>query len=496
MVNRGRPSKDCFPCRSRKLRVGIARPTKFHPFSTADLEICTQCDLQPDGCGQCRRAELVCHGYRDPRQLAFRDETDATKEKVLARRATSLVYPASLQLGWDVRARYAFFSIYIMGLSQSYGALAPLYSRATNIQHLHASVDAVSLAFMACHLDSPALVRPAREKYVFAIRSLGQALRDPQASTSDETLQSVLLLDLYEKMVNRDVRNSITWMSHVRGAMTLVRTRGRRNFSTPLACELAARVAITLTISCGAAGVCLPETLKVLRRALDSSSFAAGPEWDYAAVMFDMVDFGADVLAGKIAPPAVVASKARVFDSYLADLETRLPASWKAQRVYTVGHEPCVFGRYYDVHSTHYAAQVWNGIWVQRLVLNDMIQKHEPGGPTSPGAASAAKTIANITRQICAAVAQFVLPAARAENSVPFSPLQRLQCHTMLPKLHVAGQVSTDAYMRSWILDLLEHLAEVGSIKMAREVAEHLRTRQDVNFWLVYCMTGSYALAA
>lgn len=415
---------------------------------------------------------------------------------MLARRATGLAHPASLQLGWDVRARYAFFSIYIMGLSRSYGALAPLYSRAPHMQHLHASVDAVSLAFMACHLDSPALERPAREKYVVAIRSLGQALRDPQASTSDETLQSVLLLDLYEKMVNRDVRNSITWLGHVRGAMTLVRTRGRRNFSTPLACELAARVAIALTISCGAAGVSLPGALKVLRTALDSSSSAAGPKWDYTAIMFDIVNFRVDVFAGNIASPAVVASKARVFDSYLAGLETRLPTSWKSQRVYTDRHEPCVFGRYYDVHSTHYAAQVWNGIWTQRLVLNDMIQKHEPGGPTSPGATSAAKTIADITRQICAAVPQFVLPAARTENSVPFSPLQRLQCHTMLAKLHVAGQLSTDAYMRSWIFEVLEHLAEVGSIKMAREVADHLRTRQDVDFWHPYCMTGSYALAA
>src|SRR5690348_11651480 len=123
----------------------MPRSTKFHPFSTADLEICTQCDLQPNGCGQCRRAELVCHGYRDPRQMAFRNETDATKQKVLARRATGLAHPASLQLGWDVRARYAFFSIYIMGLSRSYGALAALYSRAAHIQHLHASVDAVSL---------------------------------------------------------------------------------------------------------------------------------------------------------------------------------------------------------------------------------------------------------------------------------------------------------------------------------------------------------------
>ncbi|SPQ26690.1 02071a30-6669-43a9-8a86-fe3a51e58d94 [Thermothielavioides terrestris] len=461
-----------------------------------------QCDLQPNGCGQCLRAELVCHGYRDPSQLAFRDETAATKQKVLARRAaaTGQPSPASLQLGWDVRARYAFFSVYIMRLSKSYGALAPLYSRAASTHHLHASVDAVSLAFMACHLDNPALMRPAREKYVLAVQSLGQALRDPQASMTDETLQSVLLLDLYEKMVNRDVRNPVTWMSHVRGAMTLVGARGRRNLSTPLAFELASRVAETLTISYAAAGLHLPEELTALRRALDSGSVAAGPRWDYTAVTADMMNFLVDVRTGKMASPAAVVSKARTFDSQLADLEKRLPASWEARRVYTSGQNPCVFGCYYDVYPTHFATQARNSIWVMRLILNDIVQqKQEPGGPASSGGASttsAAKNIADITRQICASIPQFILPDARAGNSVPFSPLQRLQCHTLLPKLHLAGKLSTDTHMQSWIIGLLEHIAEVGSIKMARDIANLLRMRLDIDFWTAYVMTGSYALAA
>lgn len=44
-----------------------------------------QCDLRLAGCGQCRRAKLVCHGFRVSIELAFRDETHATKQKVLAR---------------------------------------------------------------------------------------------------------------------------------------------------------------------------------------------------------------------------------------------------------------------------------------------------------------------------------------------------------------------------------------------------------------------------
>jgi hypothetical protein len=43
---------------------------------------------------------------------------------------------------------------------------------------------------------------------------------------------------------------------------------------------------------------------------------------------------------------------------------------------------------------------------------------------------------------------------------------------------------------------LLEHIAEVGSIKMARDIANLLRMRLDIDFWTAYVMTGSYALAA
>ncbi|KAL6406285.1 hypothetical protein AUP68_10456 [Ilyonectria robusta] len=166
MVNKGRPSKDCLPCRKRKLR----------------------CDLKLESCGQCQRAKIVCHGYRNLQDLVFRDETDAAKNKVLARpgqypaEASGFLLPMwGINLDMDTRCRETFFSLYVTGFSRSCTSLVPLYTQAPVIGHLACSVDAVSLAFMAVQFESQEVMSLANTRYVEAIQNLGQALRDLKA---------------------------------------------------------------------------------------------------------------------------------------------------------------------------------------------------------------------------------------------------------------------------------------------------------------------------
>ncbi|KAK7178222.1 hypothetical protein PSPO01_15726 [Paraphaeosphaeria sporulosa] len=472
MVNRGQPSKDCFPCRKRKLR----------------------CDLREEGCGQCQRAELLCHGFRDPNELAFRDETNATKQKVLARQAlTHLAKPTALPLGWTVRSRNAFFSIYVTGLSRSCDALVPLYARASALDNLPASIDAVSLAFMSFLLNSPELMYLANKQYVIAIHGLSQALHSPHMSASDETLQSVLLLDLYEKLANHDPRSPTSWMSHIQGAMSLVKARGHSNFYHGIACKLASRVAITLTISCGAATCPVPDELMSLRRGLDC--FIIDAKWCFTALLVDAVNLRADVHNGRFACAADAAGRAKEIQDRLYSLETTLPPSWNPRRLSLAKSHPHVFGHYYDVYPNHFVTQVWNAIRIMRLEMNDILQRHSLSH-ISNAETSTSKTISDISRQICAAVPQFILPEARPENALPFSPLQMLQCCTLLSPLYLAAQLSTDNHMRDWIHHIMQHMVEAGNMKIARDVADILRTRPDIDYWTVYAMTGSYALAA
>ncbi|KAH7149816.1 hypothetical protein B0J13DRAFT_620170 [Dactylonectria estremocensis] len=473
MVNYGQPSKNCLPCRRRKLR----------------------CDLQAGGCTQCCRAKLTCHGYRDRNELAFRDETRTTRQKAVARQASALPRPtAAPQLTWYVQSRNAFLCLYVDGLSCSFDALAPLMVESPAGGYLHACVDAASLAFMAFRLNRPDMMVFANRRYLAAIQSLGMALRSSEQPARDDTLQSVLLLDVYEKIAGRHAEGPGSlgsWLSHVQGALSMVRSRPSTDFSNQTTCQLASRTAVTLAISCGVAGVSVPETLRVLCRDLDC--YVRGVEWAFTSVLVGIVDLRADI-RNLTSTSTDILRRARELDDKLVLVKSSMSRSWRSRRVYTAGYDPVVFGGYYDVYPSHHATQVSNAIFMMRLEMSSIIRTLDPDercNPYSP----ASKTITELTRGICAAIPQFLLPEARTENAMPFSPLQLLRCNTMLYPLYAAAQLTTDPLMRDWILQSLARMAENG-LKMARDVADMVTFTPEVDLWAVYAMVGCYAIAA
>ena len=363
------------------------------------------------------------------------------------------------------------------------------------MDHLSASVDAVSLAFMSFQFNSEALVRLAREKYVIAIQKLWLALRNPQLLTTDITLQAVLVLDLYEKMVNRNPQKPESWMSHVQGAMSLVTVRGNSIFSNYITCQLAYRLVVTLTISCGAATLPVPNTLIGLQQGLDS--YFDDAKWGFIAILTEIVNLQASLCNGRmrLACSRDIVEKAWEIDNLLATFEARLPLHWKPRRVFCTGYDPRLFAHYYDIYPNHYATQLWNAIRVMRLAMADIVRKHGFEDASGTGK-SVLKSISEITLQICAAVPQFILPDAQPDNILPLSPLQSLQCNTLLAPLYLAAQVSMDQSMRDWIIRSMQYMAEAGNIKMAQDVAHILSTNPTMNYWAVYAMTGSYAFAA
>ncbi|KAH8593860.1 hypothetical protein B0O99DRAFT_514837 [Bisporella sp. PMI_857] len=471
MVYLGKPSSDCLPCRKRKLR----------------------CDLRRSSCSQCQRAKLFCHGYRNPNELIIRDETVPTKKKASARQVEApSPSPQTLQLSWEVRAREAFFTDYIFGFSRSYEFLAPLCRQASATGHLAASVGAVSMAFLSFRSNAPHLRQLAKEKYVAALQKVSQALRIPEISATDETLQSALLLDLYEKLVNQDPLSSMAWMSHVVGAVSLIKSCGDRLITSHTSRRLAARLAMTLAISCGAVSMRIPDALISLRE--DLSSLVGDTKWDFAAIVVDVVNLQADIASLRITCSSEIAGRAKKLDRQLESLETTLPPFWAPQSVFISAH-PLLFGSSYDVYQDHFVTQVRNAFRTVRLLLSNIIMKHCPP-ELSVLRSDAAKAIEVLAEQICAAVAHFVLPGARQGNETPFSSSQTLQCYTLIPPLYIAAQLSTSHALRNWAIHVMDHMAEAGTMKIAKDVATMLRLTPEVNYWLVYSMVGCYALAA
>ncbi|KAJ4182314.1 hypothetical protein NW767_013895 [Fusarium falciforme] len=494
MVYHGRPSKYCLPCRRRKIRVRklLHERTARSPRRDTDVALTTQCDLNPEGCNQCRRAKLACHGYRNLEELAIRDETRSTTRKVLARHASAR-FTTAPQLSWDMVSRNAFLCLYIDRYSYGFDTLAPLLATASASGHLQASVGAVGLAFMALLVNRSDLMPLANRQYSVAIRAVREAIRISQQlvsngtpkPVSDETLQSVLLLDLYEKLTMYHQSPGLpgSWLSHLQGALGVVQARPSTDFRNSTTCQLAGRTVIALTISCGAAGVPIPEALQAVRRDLDS--YIRNSKWTFIGLLMTIVNLRASMRSAVLRPDDIL-KKAYELQDQLALAESKIPRSWRPHRV--TSHQKFILDHYYDVYPSHYATQVFNAFRILRLEMCSIIRNLHPSS-------SVEETIDQVTRDICATVPQFILPEARSGNAVPFSPLQMLECRGVLIALYEAGQMTTDMHLREWILQRLAYMADNG-IKAARDVGHILTFTPEVDYWTVFTMVGSCGITA
>ncbi|KAK8052553.1 C6 transcription factor [Apiospora rasikravindrae] len=539
MVNRGKPSLDCRPCKKRKLR----------------------CDLQPDVCGQCARAGIECFGRRDPNELIVLDQTVSTKRKVqgsqqlrdsdseaatrypicpselisnLPSAAAWLSIPRPLLPGLQVRARTAFLSHYVLGFSRSHGALAALYQATALDSPLSAAVDAAAILFLAKHYQAPGyptqpvsspdhasdLTRLATQSYMVATKRLGNTLRNVSlhsdktknventrnSAYDDETLQAVLLLDMYEKLAVAGIQRPETgspgvdehsWMSHVRGALSLLRASGLgQHLASPIKRRLAARLAMSLVVSCGAAGIHAPWELEQLRAGLEPYFTVAipnasrardqaaslptnmwlDPKFAVTGVVVGVVNLAANVRQGSLTPDEAC-GRAQELDQQFVEMEQTLPPSWQCDRVITGSGYPMVYGGYYDIYSDHFVTQVRNVIRSMRLLLAKIVMECCDTNTSSLFRCGDIHiTIENLCDDIVASVPQFTWTIARPENGIPFGPLQSLQCFTLLSPLYLAGQLTTRAELREWIIATMEYMADSGGLHLATTVASILRS--------------------
>ncbi|KAK8124337.1 uncharacterized protein PG998_000096 [Apiospora kogelbergensis] len=511
MVNRGKPSLDCQHCKRRKLR----------------------CDLQLPTCGQCGRAGIHCFGRRDPNELIILDQTHSTSRKVLSNHvlrcpstSASPAIPCPLLPALEVRAREAF--------SLTMCADDPL----------SAAVDAAALLFLAKHYQTPGRVaapvrssssghelsRLATAQYVTAIKRLGNALHASRPANTDAALQTALVLDLYEKLAaagepgpkavsGGEGEGALAWMSHVRGALSLVRAYGLAGrLASPVTRQLAARLAMTLVISCGAAGSHVPRELAELRtglapyfakpvvetsragRVMGPAALHLDPKFAVTGVVAGVVNLAADVGQGTLSPDEV-SLQALVLDQRFVEMEQALPSSWHFTRVSTDGKYPRVYAGYYDLYSDHYVTQVRNVLRTMRLLLAKIVIVYGDTETTTGTNCQRHNSkiyvaIEKLCDEIASSVPQFTWAKARTESKIPFTPLQSLQCFTLLSPLYAAGQLTCRRELQSWILTTLDYMANSGGLHMAKMVAEVLRRAPETSYWHVYSMLGSYAFAA
>ncbi len=410
----------------------------------------------------------------------------------------------SIRVPLDEQARAAFFSHYVRGFSTTYDVLELIGRQPTLDPHLSASVDAVSLAFFSFQYDAIPALKTAREKYLAALPLVKSALGAPESLASNSTLLAVLLLDLFEKIINRSPISAESWMSHVRGAMALVKLRHPAQLNTYIGLRLSVRLFTNMLISCIAADAPIPASLTQLRSDLQSHVDQSDPKWQVSGLVMKYANFRGAILQERMSP-AEVLQRAKQLDGEFGLLARDLPPSWISQKVSLQKPSSGVLEQYYDVYPDYFTAQTCNVIRTMRILLNNLIRsiyldtvsRTDQLNRHALNVGFATNIIDTMARQICAAGPQFSGVSGVRQRPNESSPIKKLHCYTLLFPFYVAALfASLETGVRTWVIQHLRSIATHLSIPNAAIVADMLERRESTSPWSVYAQLGSYAFAA
>jgi hypothetical protein len=384
--------------------------------------------------------------------------------------------------------------VYVSGFSLGFSGILPYYIELPSSATLVASIDATSLAFLATTMlldDRPKYLTMARVKYGSAVGSLRRDLVFPETADPSAVLESMLLLDQYEKMMTQAPRGSHAWTAHARGGISLIQHLGGNFAQTTVGRGLATRVMGALTVSCGATATMVPEALSCLRDLLDSA-MSSDIKWASNKILANLIDLQAELHSrGSHCLPRHLEQAEELDKSFLA-LFDKFPPSWRPQRTYPPNSlSSLAFGEYFEVFPNHRIRQFTTGVRCMRLILRRIISSS--GRLDDP--ASSAATTSDLARDICATVAALVLPDASHGGGTVLSLLRQLQYCTLLAPLHLVHQVCGGVEMKCWIRRVLEHMASSGGIKAAQDTLNLIHREPNAEYWRVVAMVGSYAFA-
>lgn len=468
MVFRGKPSRACLRCRKRRIR----------------------CDLKPNSCGQCTRASAVCSGYRDTTQLRIWDESGSVQRKAL--QCPPLPKPIDISI-YD-RARDAFFFNYLCRFSQPDDIPGLLWMQSSDDEHLSASTRAASLAFFSFQNNCTEARLLAREQYLVALPRVNRALQSSEQASSNSTFLAVILLDLFEKTMHDESKLGDTLMSHLNGALALVKLRGPENLHEQIGLRLSSCLSIHILMSCVSANKRIPKELIPLRSELELFIDKDEPRWKSTGLIIKYNHLRCDVQEG-IIPVSAIPGRIWDLDREFRELaESMLPAL--GYRTMTVPKQCALF----DVYPHHAATQIWNVFRVIRILLHDLQYKQALKDDPVPEfhddlSSSRLQTVGKLVKEICGTVYQYT-HKHDGSKMTHFLDFERARCYTLIFPLYVAAtHAERSTGIRSWVMKQLSFLSSTVGIRQAKQVEEILARGDDPDPWSIYALLGSYAFA-
>jgi len=404
----------------------------------------------------------------------------------------------------EEKSRGVFYSHYVHGVARSYDVIELLRKAAPLDTHLDTSITAVSLAFFHFRFFSLAASNLASTTYLSALKLVNTALQNPKTLSSDSTLLAVLLLDLFEKITNNNPVPSALCLSHVNGALALVKLRDSIQFQTYIGRRLSFRLTSCLVISCVAANATVPRALKNLRTELEYSLNVADPKWNLTDWIIKTTDFRGAIRNGSLSDPDIVL-QATLLDNGLASLSADMPVAWLSQRKYLQRPSKRVFGQFYDLYPDYNVTQTHNVIRLTRIMLNDTIRstcrkasfEYNTTDVEPISLSFIDSIIDDLAREICSSGPQLIGSEDSPTPQETVSSARTFFCYTLLFPFYVAAlYASSNSMIKDWVICQMRFMSAELDIRNAGTVAEMLEKGDRTDPWSVYAMLGSYAFAA
>ncbi|KAG9228171.1 hypothetical protein BJ875DRAFT_259104 [Amylocarpus encephaloides] len=521
MVYCGKPSTGCQACRERK----------------------TRCDRNTPSCTQCIRAQRTCPGYRNQLDLMFRNESDAVIGKAKARdnpsstpRSTpsaspptpqechgdfmpdgdyetvqqqmadfnlnthdphmrvlsmSIIPTWSLQPTLEQQAQ-GFFAAHSGAWLRDFSATGSLCPPCVTDEPLLASIRAVGLAGLSHSTRTPDLMIKARKDYVTALRLTNSALRSPTQVKKDSTLFSVMVLGIYETVSGTDAKSIGAWIKHVDGAVALVKLRGQEQFKSTSGQRMFLQIFSSLLVSSIQQNIAVPADMIELREYSAQFFDHSNAAWKMSGIIIDFTRFRAAIRNAEIVAPRDIVARAAEIDQRFINVEKGLRPMFQFRTVYTLEKPDLVWDGYYHVYEHRWAAQIWNGLRVCRILLSESIRDQVLVGSSAllpqftddESAAHnsrSAEIMLQMQADILASIPQYFMSA---EGKFAPSLEEGSRSYLDLWPLYLVGvmDLSTPS-LRAWVVHRLRAMAADIGISQAGVLAEYVANRQEFEEW-------------
>ncbi|KAJ5624777.1 hypothetical protein N7510_001086 [Penicillium lagena] len=437
----------------------------------------------------CRRAKVVCHGYRDTQQLRVHDETKSVQHRVFL--------PRSLQQPIETQARDAFLAHYVAPVLRGWDFLAPV--SVTTPSYLLSSLDAVSLAYLAHLQHSPSILGRARSQYSTALRLMNKALLPSSGAASKHSmLTGTMLLDLFEKITHSGPSKVEFWRSHIDGSLALIQALGLDYFRDYPSLRILSRLVTNCIISCVTSATAVPQQLIEVRAHLTRQMNLEDPKWKHATIMIEYAAFREALQKSVWTIPKYI-FVAQDIDQRLLDLSQNMPKGWEPEvHVLDMSLEiPSRLLFYRDRHVT----QMVNALRLVRILLNEFLlesYQKQDGINSRLFEEPAIRAITSLIDDICASIPQYVRCQCQfSTRPQQHSPTQTLDCQRLLFPLYVAGRSRwASLKQRAWIMQQLRHIHAHFGLHNSSVLVKLLESQMKIDPWNIYAMLGSYGFAA